>query len=147
MPKTYYEPMHTAEHILNQTMLQMFTKERSFSAHLEKKKSKLDYHFDRDLTEEELNSVEEKVNSIITQNLEIAESFMNRDEAKEKFNLDRLPDNAGEQLRVISVGNYDQCLCIGEHVKNTSEIGRVKIISSSHNEGILRLRFKLERNQ
>ncbi|MCB0743356.1 MAG: hypothetical protein KDC67_05590 [Ignavibacteriae bacterium] len=144
MAKSYYPPMHTAEHILNQTMLQMFTKERSFSAHLEKKKSKCDYHFDRNLTEDELLTLENKVNEIVNRNLDVTESFVNIEEAKTNYNISKLPDDAGENIRVIKVGDYDTCLCIGEHVNNTSEIGKFKIISTNHNDGVLRIRFKLE---
>jgi len=146
MSKQYYPPMHTAEHILNQTMLRMFTKERSFSAHLEKKKSKLDYHFNRNLIEEEILAVENQVNSIIQKNLEVTESFFNIEDAKKKFNLAKLPDDAGNTIRIIKVGDYDTCPCIGEHVANTSEIGEFKIVSTSHSNGILRIRFKLIKN-
>ncbi len=146
MSKNYYPPMHTAEHILNQTMLRNFTKERSFSAHLEKRKSKLDYHFDRNLTEDEKIFLEKKVNEEIDKNHNVLESFIHVEEAKKIFSLSKLPDNAGENLRVIKVGDYDSCLCIGEHVKNTSEIGKFKIVSSSYDNGILRIRFKLENN-
>ena len=48
--KQYHPQMHSAEHILNQTMVRMFNRGRSFSNHIEKKKSKCDYHFDRNLT-------------------------------------------------------------------------------------------------
>jgi Ser-tRNA(Ala) deacylase AlaX len=41
--KQEYPPMHTAEHILNQTMVRMFGCPRSRNAHIEKKKSKCDY--------------------------------------------------------------------------------------------------------
>jgi len=144
MSKNYYPPMHTAEHILNQTMLRYFTKERSFSAHLEKKKSKCDYHFDRNLTDKEINFLEEKVNNEIAKNHDVIESFMHVDEAKNYFNLSKLPEDAGDNLRVIKVGDYDSCLCIGNHVKNTSEIGKFTIVSTSYDKEILRVRFKLE---
>ncbi len=64
---------------------------------------------------------------------------------KQKINLIlvRLPDDAGDQIRIIQIGDYDSCPCIGQHVNNTSEIGEFKIVSSSYNEGVLRLRFKL----
>ncbi len=146
MAKSYYPPMHTAEHILNQTMLQMFTKERSFSSHLEKKKSKLDYRFNRNLTEEEINNIEKNVNEVIRQNLDVTESFLSIEEAAKFVNLSKLPENAGNNIRIIKVGNYDVCPCIGEHVKNTSEIGTFKITSTSYNDGVLRIRFKLESN-
>ncbi len=143
MAKVYHPPMHTAEHIINQTMLQMFTKERSFSSHLEKKKSKLDYHFDRNLTEEEVSKLQIKVNEIINRNLEVNESFITKKEAKKDYSLSKLPEDSGEKIRVIKIGDYDSCLCIGEHVNNTSEIGEFKIVSTSYNDGVLRLRFKL----
>ena len=82
MSKNYFPPMHTAEHILNQTMLRYFTQERSFSAHLEKKKSKCDYHFKRNLTDKEINFLENKVNEEIIKNHDVSESFMHIDEAK-----------------------------------------------------------------
>lgn len=143
MAKTYYEPMHTAEHILNQTMLRLHTKERSFTTHIERKKSKVDYRFTRDLSEEEKKIIEAIVNKEIASNLEVTEIFLNIDEAKEIFNLERLPDDAGNKIRIIQIGDYDSCPCIGQHVSNTSEIGIFKIISSSFNEGVLRMRFKL----
>ncbi|HPH57986.1 MAG TPA: alanine-tRNA synthetase second additional domain-containing protein, partial [Bacteroidales bacterium] len=44
----------------------------------------------------------------------------------------------------VRVGDYDTCACIGDHVENTSQIGRFKIISHDYNEGRWRLRFRLE---
>lgn len=143
MAKTYYEPMHTVEHILNQTMLQLHTKERSFTTHIERKKSKVDYHFHRNLTSEEIENIESKVNDVISQKLDVNEKFLNFDEAKNKFNLERLPDNVGEKIRIIEIGEFDACPCIGQHVNNTSEIGNFKIVSASFNDGVLRIRFKL----
>lgn len=143
MAKTYYKPMHTAEHILNQTMLRLHTNDRSCTTHIEKKKSKVDYHFHRDLGEVEKREIEEKVNEVIDQNLDVKEEFIHISEAKLKFNLERLPEGVGDSIRIIKIGNYDSCPCIGQHVANTSEIGIFKIVSSSINNGVLRLIFKL----
>ena len=144
MAKEYDPRMHSAEHILNQTMVRMFNRGRSFSNHIEKKKSKCDYHFDRLLTDNEVNDIEKKVNEEINKNLNVYEEFIPRTEAGKQFNLDRLPDSAGEILRIIKIGNYDACPCSGVHVKSTSEIGAFKIISTNYENGVLRLRFKLE---
>lgn len=142
--KDYHAPMHSAEHILNGTMNNMFGCGRAFSSHVEKKKSKCDYHIARALTAEELQAVEDKVNEVIARNLAITEDFISRAEAEQQFNLSRLPESAGETLRIIRIGDYDACPCIGTHVENTAEIGRFKIISSDYNEGVLRIRFKRE---
>lgn len=142
--KDYNAPMHSAEHILNGTMHKMFGCGRAFSSHVERKKSKCDYHIDRALTVEELQAVEDKVNEVIAQHLDVTEDFIGRTEAEQQFNLSRLPDSAGETLRIIRIGDYDACPCIGTHVKNTAEIGRFKIISSDYKDGVLRIRFKRE---
>ena len=144
MNKDYDPRMHSAEHILNQTMVRMFNRGRSFSAHIEKKKSKCDYHFDRELTQDELSNIESKVNDIIDQNLHVTESHVERAEALKTFSLDKLPDQAGDNIRIIKVGDYDSCPCIGKHVSSTKEIGGFRIISSSFENGVLRLRFKLK---
>jgi len=144
MNKDYNPRMHSAEHILNQTMVRMFNKGRSFSAHIEKKKSKCDYHFDRELTQAELTEIESKVNEIINLNLPVIENFLPREEALKSFSLDKLPDQAGDNIRIIRIGDYDSCPCIGKHVTSTKEIGGFKIISSGFENGVLRIRFKLK---
>ena len=136
--------MHTAEHILNQTIVRMFNCERSFSNHIEKKKSKCDYHFERNLDDGEIKEIQTRVNNVIKQNYNIKEEFIPREKASEIFDLERLPDAVGEVIRIIRIGDYDACPCIGQHVKNTSEIGEFRIISTGFEEGILRIRFKVE---
>lgn len=135
--------MHSAEHILNQTMLRLFNCGRSFSNHIEKKKSKCDYYFNRDLSKEEIEEIENRVNEVIQKNFKVVEEFYSRVEAEEKFNLSKLPDDAGDMIRVIRIGDYDICPCSGLHVKQTKEIGIFKIISTSFENGVLRIRFKL----
>jgi misacylated tRNA(Ala) deacylase len=135
--------MHSAEHILNQTMIRLFQCGRCFSAHIEKKKSKCDYHFHRPLTQEEIRQIEDKVNEVIRADLEVNEVFMSREEAGKSFHLERLPEEAGEQIRIIRIGDYDACPCIGPHVRSTRQIGRFRIGSVSFEEEVLRIRFKL----
>lgn len=137
-------PMHTCEHIVNRTMVNLFNCGRAISAHIEKKKSKLDFNLGaRTITDEDIRKIEETVNNIIKQNLDVTTEFITQEEASSRFDLNRLPENASDTVRVVKVGDYDECLCIGLHVENTSEIGTFKIISYDQNEGILRMRFKL----
>jgi len=141
--KDYDPRMHSAEHILNQTMVRMFKCERSFSNHIEKKKSKCDYHFGRNLTADEIDEIESRVNTVIKSNSSITEEFVERGKVKSIFNLERLPQTAGEVIRIIKIGDYDSCPCSGMHVRSTAEIGSFKIISTSFENGVMRLRFKL----
>ncbi len=143
MAKEYEPCMHSAEHILNQTMVRMLNRGRSFSNHIEKKKSKCDYHFGRDLTSEEIFEIENKVNIEIRKNHPVSEEFLSREEAAKKYFLERLPADAGDKIRIIKIGDYDACPCSGTHVANTSEIGKFKIISTGFENDVLRIRFKL----
>ena len=142
--KEYDPRMHSAEHILNQTMIRMFNCGRAFSAHIEKKKSKCDYRFDRDLTPDEIAAIEKTVNDIIGLDLPIKESFLSRAEAAKRVTLTKLPEDAGDTIRVVTIGDYDACPCIGPHASSTKEIGTFKIASTAFENAVLRIRFKLE---
>ena len=149
--KEYDAPTHSAEHLLNQTMDRMFGCGRTFSSHIERKKSKCDYKFHRMITQEELKQIEDTVNQLINQNLTVSETYIPRNEAISQFNLSRLPESAGDSIRIVRIGNYDACPCIGPHVESTSQIGHFKILSADYTEpsgkddhGTLRLRFKRE---
>ena len=137
--------MHTTEHIINHNMGRLFGCGRSISAHIERKKSKLDYRLAACPTEEEIKKLEEAVNEVIARQLPVTTEFITQEEAQGRFDLERLPDGASETVRVVKVGDYDECLCIGVHVENTSEIGTFKIISHDLNEEAKRwrMRFKL----
>lgn len=135
--------MHSAEHLLNQTMVRMFKCDRCFSAHIEKKKSKCDYHFERPLTEKEIREIETRVNDVIKNDFLVMQEYIPKEEAKKFFKLERLPGNSSDELRVIRIGDYDACPCIGPHVTSTREIGEFRIISSSFEDGVLRIRYKL----
>jgi len=141
--KDYDAPMHTAEHILNQTMVRMFNRGRSFSAHIERRKSKCDYHFDRNLTKEELSEIERTVNSVILRDLPVTEEHVSRDVAAERFSLEKLPEDAGEVIRIVNIGDYDSCPCRGQHVTSTKEIGRFQLLSTGFADGVLRVRFRI----
>jgi alanine--tRNA ligase len=136
-------PMHTAEHILNQTMVRLFRCGRAVSAHIERKKSKCDYLLEQKPTAEQIQEIENKVNDIISQNLPVSVEYLMREDAEKMFDLSRLPKDVSQTLRIVKIGDYDACPCIGVHVNNTSEIGRFNIVSSDFFDARLRIRFNL----
>lgn len=141
--KTEYPPMHTCEHIVNRTMVNLFGCGRAVSAHIERKKSKLDFALLQAPTEKDIERIEQTVNEVIGKHLDVNTEFITQEEAVGRFDLKRLPEGASSTVRVVKVGDYDECLCIGLHVANTAEIGTFKIISSDYKDGIFRMRFKL----
>lgn len=142
--KVEYPPMHTAEHLLNATMDKMFGCGRAVSAHVERKKSKCDYLIAQPLSDEQIKAVEDAVNAAIAVDYKVSYHFMPIGEAAATFDLSRLPDGASETLRIVRIGDYDMCPCVGLHVASTKEIGKFSIISHDFAEGRLRIRFKLK---
>ena len=137
-------PMHTTEHIVNRTMVNLFGCERAVSAHIERKKSKLDFALPTCPTKEEINRIEKIVNETLKKNLPITTEFITQEEAVGRFDLKRLPDHASETVRVVHVGDYDECLCVGAHVENTSQIGHFRISSARFSGGVQRIVFRLD---
>ena len=137
--------MHTAEHILNQTVVRLLECGRCFSAHIEKKKSKCDYRIDVPPTPETIRLIEEQVNRIIRADLTVGIILLSRTEAARRYNLERLPEDAGDTIRIVTVGDYDACPCSGDHVIRTGELGAFRITSWDVNGSVLRIRFKLNR--
>ncbi len=136
-------PMHTAEHILNQTMVRVFGCERSKHTHIERKKSKLDYPFAVCPTQEQIADVERRVNEVIAQNLPVTMDYMSKEEAEKSLDISKLPDDAGETLRIVRIGDYDACPCVGSHVQSTAEIGTFRISSTRYENGVFRIVFRL----
>ena len=146
--KQEYPPMHTAEHILNATMVKMFGCPRSRNAHIERKKSKCDYQLAAAPTEAQIQEIEARVNEVIGRNLDVTVEYVDRDHIPPEVDLSKLPADASETLRLVRVGDYDVCACAGTHVQNTVEIAPFKIISHDYNSEThtWRLRFKLLEN-
>ncbi len=142
--KQEYPPMHTAEHLLNGTMVKLVGCKRSRNAHIERKKSKCDYPLAQPLTQEQLAEIESIINSVIAQDLPVAFEYITAEEASVLYDLERLPDDASEMLRIVHIGDYDACPCVGAHVERTSQIGRFRISSARYQEGVQRIVFRLD---
>ena len=141
--KADYPPMHTCEHILNQTMVRMFGCERSRNAHKERKKSKINYDLADEPTEEQIAEIARKVNEVIAADLPVTYAYVSRDAVPDNVPLDKLPDAAEDTLRLVRVGDYVVCAGIVAHVEHTALIGRFHINSTSYKDGQFRIVFKL----
>ena len=142
--KVEYPPMHTAEHILNATMVKLFGCPRSRNAHIERKKSKCDYLLSECPSSEQVELIEKTVNEVIGKSLPVKIDFVPKEEAGAFLDLSKLPDDVSDTIRVVRVGDYDACACIGAHVKNTSEIGTFRILSHDFENGRWRVRWKVQ---
>ena len=154
--KEEFPPAHTAEHLLNQTMIRIFGCERSYNAHIERKKSKMSFYLDHKPSRQEEKEIERRMQEAIDEDMPVTFEFITRDELEERLqdggleaesaiSLDRLPDDASETIRLVRIGDYDVCPCIGKHVRSTSQIGRFEMRGTNweEHERSFRVRFKI----
>jgi len=143
--KEEFPPAHTAEHLLNQTMIRLFGCERSYNAHIERKKSKMSFLLDHKPSRQEEKEIERQMNALIEEDLPVTFEFVTRDTLPDNVSLQRLPDDASETIRLVRIGDYDVCPCIGKHVRSTSQIGRFEMLGTNwdEHEHSFRVRFKI----
>lgn len=143
--KDEFPPAHTAEHLLNQVMIRMFGCERSCKAHIERKKSKISYHLDHKPSRQEEKAIGDRMNELIEEDLPVTYEDVDRNHVPEGVDLDRLPEDASQTIRLVRIGDFDVCPCIGKHVRSTSQIGRFEILGTNWDEQThtFRIRFKV----
>ena len=143
--KEEFQPAHTAEHLLNQTMIRMFGCGRSFNAHVERKKSKMSFHLDQKPSRQDEREIENRMNELIAQDLPVTFEYATIDNLPPEVSADRLPSDVSDTIRLVRIGDYDVCPCIGKHVRSTSQIGRFELLGTNwdEHEHSFRVRFKI----
>lgn len=143
--KEEFPPAHTAEHLLNQVMIRMFGTERSRNAHIERKKSKMTFILDHKPDRKEEKAIEAEMNRLITEDLPVTYEMVDRNNIPNGVSVDKLPEDASEMLRLVRIGDFDVCLCIGKHVRSTAQVGRFEMLGTNWDEEkhAFRVRFKV----
>ncbi len=140
-----FPPAHTAEHLLNQTMIRLFGCGRSYNAHVERKKSKMSFHLAQKPTRQQEKEIERRMNELIDADLPVTFEMTTRNNLPHEVDVNRLPAGATDAIRLVRIGDYDVCPCIGKHVRSTSQIGRFELLGTNwdEHEHSFRVRFKI----
>lgn len=93
--------------------------------------TRFDFTFDRNLYKEEIGAIEKELSRIVNQNIKSVVKYKSIEDAKKSGAIANFEEKYGDTVRTIKFGEYSYELCGGTHVKNTSEIGSVKIISEA----------------
>lgn len=143
--KEEFPPAHTAEHLLNQLMVRMFGTERSRNAHIERKKSKMTFVLQQKPSRKEEKAITDEMNRLIEEDLPVTYELVEHNNLPENVTLERLPEDASEKIRLVRIGNYDVCPCIGKHVRSTKQIGKFELLGTNWDEHSksFRIRFKV----
>ncbi len=139
--------LHTASHLLNEALREVLNNQEIFQkgSNITPERLRFDFNFDRKLTDEEKQKIENLVNEKIKEALPITMKEMSVQEAKQIGAQGVFDDKYGEKVKVYFIGNFSKEICAGPHTQNTSELGTFKIKKEeSSSAGVRRIKAILE---
>ncbi|KHO54826.1 MAG: alanyl-tRNA synthetase [archaeon GW2011_AR19] len=138
--------LHTATHLLNEALRKILGQEvKQRGSNITPERLRFDFTFDRKLTQEEIKKIENLVNKKISESLEVIREEMPLKKAFESGAQGEFGAKYPEKVSVYTIGNFSKEICTGPHIKNTSELGKFKIIKEeSSSAGVRRIKAVLE---
>jgi len=123
---------HSATHLLHKS-LRLVVGEHAMQrgSFVDDKRLRFDFTHASALTEKELYELEQMVNAQIRANLEVKTAIQSLEEAKQEGVFALFGEKYGEEVRVVTMGEFSKELCGGTHVANTGEIGLFKVVSET----------------
>jgi alanyl-tRNA synthetase len=128
---------HSATHLLHESLRRVLGDHVTQKGSLvEPERLRFDFSHMKPISNEEVGKIENYVNKMVQKKSEVKTRIMTPKEAVENGALALFGEKYGEEVRVLSMGDegdkyFSTELCGGTHVKNTSDIGKFKIISQS----------------
>ena len=126
--------IHSGEHLVSGTAHRLWGCE-NVGFHMTERSAVLD--FDRELTPEQLRSLEEAVNEAVWKNLPVR-AFTPSPEELEKLSFRQKKAIAGP-VRLVEIQGVDLCACCAPHVERTGEIGLVRLLDAARHRGGVRI--------
>ncbi|MBI4948275.1 alanine--tRNA ligase [Candidatus Berkelbacteria bacterium] len=136
---------HTAHHLLLAALRQVLGKNVvQKGSNVSSERLRIDFNFDRKLTEEELKEIEEIVNQKIKEDLPVEHKEMPKEEALSLGAQAEFGAKYGDVVSVYSIGDFSLELCGGPHVDRTGQLGRFEILKEeASSQGVRRIKAKL----
>ena len=138
---------HTATHIMLAGLRKMFgTKTEQKGSNINEERMRFDFNCDHKMTDEEIKALEKFVNDTISAKIDVIRTEVPYKTAISEGAYGVFHADSPDQIvSVYTIGNVDKQICGGPHVKNTSELGKFKIIKEeSSSSGIRRIKAILE---
>lgn len=142
---------HTATHLMHQAIRDMLgTQVHQKGSNITSERVRFDFNFDRNLTEEEIQTLEQTVSEKIEANLAVSFEFMPLEKAKEIGAIGLFDEKYSDKVKIYLIGDkdpkkaYSKEFCGGPHVNFTSEVKSFKIIKQENiGHGLRRLYAKV----
>ncbi len=137
---------HTLAHLVLASLQEMYGDSvYQKGSNITPERLRLDFPLDHKMSEEELKTLEDKVNNYIGESIPVVKEEMTYEEAKASGAEGIFTDKYGSKVFVYTIGDISKEICGGPHVKNTSELGHAKIIKEeSSSSGVRRLKIILK---
>ncbi len=138
--------LHTATHLLHAALRQILGNTiYQKGSNITPERLRFDFSFDRKLTDEEIQKVENLVNDIINQRIDIISEEKAYEDIEDENIIGLFGDRYGEKVKIYHIGDFSHEICGGPHAKNTGDLGHFKIIKEeSSSAGVRRIKAILE---
>jgi alanyl-tRNA synthetase len=139
--------LHTTTHLLNEALKKVLKNPdiAQRGSNITPDRLRFDFNFDRKLTAEEKQAIEDEVNRVISEGMEVTREEMKTEDALKAGAHGEFGAKYPEKVSVYTIGkDYSKEICMGPHVKNTSELGKFKIKKEeSSSAGVRRIKAVL----
>jgi len=137
--------LHTATHLLHQTLKNILGDHIAQSgSNITPERARFDFTHDQILTESQIQQIEKNINKQINLKLPVIFETISYDQAIKQGALAFFKHKYPEKVTVYSIGNFSREICGGPHIKNTAEIGNIKIYKQKAlGQGLRRLYIKI----
>ncbi|MCR5828783.1 MAG: alanine--tRNA ligase [Lachnospiraceae bacterium] len=123
---------HSATHLLQAALREVLGKDaHQAGSYQDPERTRFDFSYGQAMTKEQIEKVEEIVNSKIEEDIQVTTDCMGIEEAKKTGAMALFGEKYGDSVRVVSMGDFSKELCGGTHVKHTGDIAAFKILSES----------------
>ena len=138
--------LHTATHLMQAALRKVLNPSvGQRGSNITVERLRFDFNFERPMTKEEIQAVEDLVNQAITANVPVEMQEMTVEEAKAQGAIGLFESKYGDKVKVYTMGEFSKEICGGPHAKTTGELGKFKIVKEqSSSSGVRRIKAVLE---
>ena len=123
---------HSATHLLQAALQEVLGDQvHQQGSYQDSERTRFDFSYGQAVTKEELAKVEQIVNEKIAEDLQVTTQIMSVEEAKKTGAMALFGEKYGDEVRVVSMGDFSKELCGGTHVAHTGDIRAFKILAES----------------
>ena len=137
---------HTATHLLNAALKAVLSPDcNQKGSNITDERMRFDFNFERPMTKEEIQAVEDLVNEKIKEDIPVVYREMSLDEARAEHFVGVFDSKYGDVVKTYSIGDFSKEMCGGPHVEHTGVLGHFKIVKEqSSSAGVRRIKAILE---